>query len=85
MYWMCLKGFTCAPTLSFSTLPEMCIRLHGLRVDWPLLVLDPFMGTGTTALAAQRLGCVYVGFEIDEQYVAIARERLAELREGMVA
>jgi len=66
-------------------LPEMCIRLHGLRVDWPLLVLDPFMGTGTTALAAQRLGCVYVGFEIDEQYVAIARERLAELREGMVA
>ncbi len=58
-------------------LPEMCIRLHGLREDRPLVVLDPFMGTGTTALAAARLGCRYVGFELSGEYLAIARQRLA--------
>ena len=57
-------------------LPEMCILLHGLRPDPPLLVLDPFAGTGTTPLAAKRLGCRYVGFEKDAGYVAIARRRL---------
>jgi site-specific DNA-methyltransferase (adenine-specific) len=57
-------------------LPEMCIRLHGLSEERPLLVLDPFMGTGTTALAARRLGCRYVGFEVDPRYVRLARGRL---------
>ncbi len=57
-------------------LPEMCIRLHGLREAPPLVVLDPFLGTGTTAAAAVRLGCRYVGFEKDPQYVAIAHRRL---------
>jgi site-specific DNA-methyltransferase (adenine-specific) len=61
-----------------NRLPEMCIRLHGLREGGPLLVLDPFMGTGTTAVAAARLGCRYVGFEMDEHYVQIARRRLAQ-------
>jgi site-specific DNA-methyltransferase (adenine-specific) len=59
-------------------LAEMCIKLHGLRKDPPPIVLDPFMGTGTTALAARRLGCRYVGFELDAGYVAIARSRLAQ-------
>jgi site-specific DNA-methyltransferase (adenine-specific) len=57
-------------------LPEMCILLHGLRQDPPLVVLDPFMGTGATAVAAVRLGCTYVGFEIDEGYAALAEERI---------
>jgi site-specific DNA-methyltransferase (adenine-specific) len=63
-------------------LPEMCIRLHGLRDGEPLLVLDPFMGTGTTAVAAGRLGCHYVGFEMDATYVEIARERIAQVGQG---
>ena len=58
-------------------LPEMCIRLHGLWRGRPLVVLDPFMGTGTTALAAGRLGCRYVGFELSGEYLDIARQRLA--------
>ena len=58
-------------------LPEMCIRLHGLREEPPLLVLDPFMGTGSTAVAAERLGCHYVGFEVDPHYVEVARARVA--------
>ncbi|GAN60163.1 DNA-methyltransferase [Acetobacter cibinongensis] len=56
-------------------LPEQCIRLHGRK---KAKVLDPFMGTGTTLLAAQRMGCSGVGIDIDEDYVAIARRRLVE-------
>jgi site-specific DNA-methyltransferase (adenine-specific) len=54
-------------------LPRWCIRLHGRR---PAVVLDPFMGTGTTLVAADREGVRGIGIEIDPAYVAIARERL---------
>lgn len=51
-------------------IPEMCIRLHGLeRTQW---VLDPFLGIGHSALAAQKLGVNFVGFEIDSDYFATA-------------
>ena len=40
------------------------------------LVLDPFIGSGTTAVAAKRLGRDYVGFEISERYFAIAQDRV---------
>lgn len=56
-------------------LPEQCLLLHGQE---EAQVLDPFMGTGTTLLAAQRMGCFGVGIEIDPEYVAIARQRLEE-------
>mgnify|MGYP006296727483 CR=1 FL=1 len=55
-------------------LPEMCIELHGYNKD--TVVLDPFMGSGTVALASQNLGCNYLGFEIDEKYIEVARERI---------
>ncbi len=48
-------------------LPETCIRLHGIRNG--LLVLDPFLGIGSSAVAALRLGVSFVGFEIDKAYV----------------
>lgn len=41
------------------------------------LVLDPFLGSGTTALAAQRLGRRYLGIEKDADYCALAERRLA--------
>lgn len=41
------------------------------------LVLDPFMGSGTTAVAARRCGRNYVGFELNPDYVAIINQRLA--------
>lgn len=42
------------------------------------IVLDPFSGTGTTALAAKRLGRQYIGFELDSEYVEITRNKLAQ-------
>ncbi len=55
-------------------LPDMCIRLHGFNQN--TLVVDPFAGIGTTCMAAQELGCRYVGFEIDEAYHQIAMKKL---------
>ncbi len=62
------------PTVFPLKLPEMCIRLHGIKKN--MLVLDPFMGTGSTALACQKLGVDYIGFEIDKTYVALAQKDL---------
>ena len=55
-------------------LPEMCIKLHGVKRT--NLVLDPFMGIGSTAIACIRLGVNYIGFEIDEYYCKVAEERI---------
>lgn len=40
------------------------------------IILDPFNGTGTTALAAKRLGRQYIGFDIDKEYVEITEKKL---------
>ncbi|WP_372893958.1 site-specific DNA-methyltransferase [Rhodosalinus sp.] len=44
------------------------------------LVLDPFFGTGTTGAVARMLGRDYIGIERDEDYIALAERRLAEVR-----
>jgi len=44
------------------------------------VVLDPFMGSGTTAVAAKRLGRSFVGIEREETYAEAARERLKGLK-----
>ena len=41
------------------------------------LVLDPFMGSGTTAKMAKKLGRNFIGFEISQEYVDLANERLS--------
>jgi site-specific DNA-methyltransferase (adenine-specific) len=62
------------PTTFPVKLPEMCIRLHGFTPE--TLVLDPFMGTGSSALACQLLGVQFIGFENDSHYCEIALNRL---------
>lgn len=60
-------------------LPEQLIRLYTFKDD---LVLDPFMGSGSALVAAARLDRRYVGYDLDEAYVEIARGRVEEaLRE----
>ena len=41
------------------------------------IVLDPFMGSGSTAVVALQLGRHYLGFEISEEYAALAQQRIA--------
>ena len=40
------------------------------------IVLDPFMGSGTTAVVASKLHRNYIGFEIEEEYINMAKNRL---------
>jgi site-specific DNA-methyltransferase (adenine-specific) len=54
--------------------PEQCVRLHGL--DRAGLMLDPFLGLGSSAIAAARLGVNFVGIELDEYYLREAVKRL---------
>ena len=54
-------------------LVENCIKLTTEEGD---LVLDPFMGSGTTAIVSRDLNRKWIGFDIDEKYESITNERL---------
>lgn len=55
-------------------LPARLIRLYTYRGD---LVLDPFLGSGTTAVAAAQNGRHYLGYDTDQDYLDIAAKRIA--------
>jgi site-specific DNA-methyltransferase (adenine-specific) len=55
-------------------LAESCARLHGVNKIRRLL--DPFVGIGSTAVAAARLGLDAVGFDIDREYLTTAKDRV---------
>jgi site-specific DNA-methyltransferase (adenine-specific) len=46
------------------------------------IVLDPFMGSGTTALASIALGRNYIGYDISKEYCELAKRRIVE--EGQI-
>lgn len=54
-------------------LPNRLIQLYSFKGD---IVLDPFMGSGTTALSALKADRKYVGYDISEEYIALAEKRL---------
>ena len=54
--------------------PSWFIKLFSQEND---VVLDPFMGSGTTAVACERLNRHFVGIEVNEEYRKLARERLS--------
>ena len=54
-------------------LPYRCIQLYTYTND---VVLDPFCGVGTTAIAALQLGRKFVCLDTEEKYVKIARKRV---------
>lgn len=61
------------PAMYPQGVPEFLVQTFSRPGD---LVVDPFSGSGQTALTAKRLGRRYVGFDISEEYCQIARDRL---------
>lgn len=58
--------------------PHLLERIILMSTDSGDIVLDPFSGTGTTCIAAKRLGRNYIGFELDPQYKEIAEKKLQQ-------
>lgn len=61
----------------FATFPEELI-VDCIKAGCPIdgVVLDPFMGAGTTALVSRKLNRNYIGFELNKDYISIANKRL---------
>jgi site-specific DNA-methyltransferase (adenine-specific) len=57
-------------------LPYRLIQLYSFETD---VVLDPFMGSGTTAVAALRSGRKFIGYDIVEDYIQLSERRVASL------
>ena len=60
-------------------LPRRLIELYTFAGE---VVLDPFMGSGQTAIAALKTGRRYVGYEVSEEYAALAEKRIGEGEKG---
>ncbi|MDE0118899.1 MAG: site-specific DNA-methyltransferase [Bdellovibrionales bacterium] len=61
-------------------LPFRLMQLYSFEND---IVLDPFMGSGTTAVVGLKNGRKFVGYEINEDYVKIASERISNLQPSL--
>jgi len=62
-------------------LPTWFIKLFTQAGD---VVLDPFLGSGTTAVAAIQQGRQYIGIEMNPDYCQLAEERIAEVGQGQL-
>jgi site-specific DNA-methyltransferase (adenine-specific) len=56
-------------------LPNRLIKLYSFKQD---VVLDPFLGSGTTSLSAIKNGRNYVGYDTNKKYIELANKRVAE-------
>jgi site-specific DNA-methyltransferase (adenine-specific) len=73
------------PAVFPEKLPYLCINMQvqaaGVKKD--MIVYDPFMGIGTTALACIRLGVNYIGTEIDAEYIKVAMDDIDKIKKGV--
>jgi site-specific DNA-methyltransferase (adenine-specific) len=69
------KDFRFHPTQKPLELMRWCLEKYSQPSD---IVLDPFLGSGTTARACKDLGRYYIGAEISKDYCEIAKKRLAQ-------
>ena len=67
------------PTQKPISLMKWCIEIAKAKT-----ILDPFMGSGSTGVAAAQLGCDFTGIEISPKYFAIAEKRIAEAQQQMI-
>lgn len=76
-----IPGEVCKTDNNGKITDHPCERSYE-HVEWlckywsEMQIVDPFMGSGTTGVAAVRLGRKFIGIEIDPKYYAIARERI---------
>jgi len=63
------------PTQKPIALIDKLLQIHSKSND---IILDPFLGSGTTCVAAKELGRRYIGIEISQKYVDIANKRLSQ-------
>jgi len=63
-------------------LPYRLIQLYTFKKD---VILDPFCGSGTTCIAALGADRHFIGFDIDKQYMSIAKERILKYRQVLEA
>jgi DNA modification methylase len=60
-------------------LPRRLIEMYSFKGD---VVLDPFAGSGTTCLAALKCQRHYIGYDVNEEYVRLAKARIARWRDA---
>jgi len=60
-------------------IPSKAIKILSYKND---IVLDPFMGSGTTAIASEKLGRRWLGIELSENYCKIANDRIKNFRDS---
>jgi DNA modification methylase len=61
-------------------LPYRLIQLYSFKND---IILDPFLGSGTTAISALKSNRNFIGIELNPEYIKIAEKRLSTAQEGM--
>ena len=75
------KVYNIHKTVKPLSLCEHLIRLSAFSKD--AIVLDPFVGSGTTMVAAKKLGKRYIGIDSNKKYVEIAEKRLKDVSDEM--
>jgi len=58
-----------------------CIKLYSFPKD---IILDPFIGSGTTSVVAKKLGRHYIGYDLDKKSVDYANNKLASITNDMI-
>lgn len=62
-------------------LPYRLIQLYSFKDD---IVLDPFMGSGTTAVSAMKSGRKFIGYDVSEEYIKLAEDRIYHISNTLI-